>query len=53
MRKLQNEAKDKSLVIQEISRIGRDKDEEIGRLRSRQAGKQFFTCDSLRVPSLF
>ena len=39
MRKLQNEVHDKALVIQEISRIGRNKDEEIERLRSRQTGK--------------
>lgn len=39
MRRLQNEAKDKALVIQEISRIGRGKDEEIERLRTRRTGK--------------
>lgn len=35
MRKLQNEVKDKTLVIHEISRIAKDKDQEIERLKSR------------------
>ena len=53
MRRLQNEVKDKSLVINEISRITKDKDQEIERLKSRRAGKQIFTCSPLRVLSLF
>ena len=49
MRRLQNEALDKSSVIRELSRITKDKDEEIERLRSRRTGKQFFTLSPLRV----
>ena len=42
---LQTEVREKALVIHEISRIAKVKDQEIENLDSQLAGKQSFTCD--------
>ena len=44
MRSLQNEVSEKTLVAREISRIAKDKDQQIEMLKSQLAGKQLFTC---------
>ena len=43
MRSLQTEVNEKTLVVREISRIAKEKDQQIEMLGSQLVGKQFFT----------
>ena len=43
MRSFQNEISEKILIAREISRIAKDKDQQIEMLKSQLAGKKFLT----------